>query len=36
MPVSDLQNPAKLKQLVERFTAAYDFNTANVWGRPRC
>lgn len=25
VPVSDLQNPTKLSQLVERFTAAYDF-----------
>ena len=26
MPVSELQNPAKLKSLVERFTATYDLN----------
>jgi hypothetical protein len=26
MPVSDLQNPAKLKSLVERFTGTYDLN----------
>jgi hypothetical protein len=29
LPISDLQNPAKLKELTERFTAAYDMTYGN-------
>jgi hypothetical protein len=30
MPISDLQDPAKLKQLTERFTAMYDLTSAGL------